>query len=170
MSESGHSAETYDLQVCGTIDFQHCAARGQSGSNNNFGRDIELLVHGRKAFKEKITMVMGRFHLIHPDFQRTSVLTAKWNQKSPRFELKIAMVEQLEIKRRKEKIILEKKLETSLEDYINALYLFKKYNSKRCWRTKLIALENYLGLKSESVRLKAMKVRFLGGFLIVYLF
>ena len=46
MSESGHAEAMYDLQVFGTIDFQHCAARDQSDSNNDFGREIELLVHG----------------------------------------------------------------------------------------------------------------------------
>ena len=39
--ESDHAAETYELQVCGTIDFQHCAARGQSGSNNDIGHEID---------------------------------------------------------------------------------------------------------------------------------
>ena len=34
----------------------------------------------------------------------------------------------------------------------------------------MIALENYLGLKSESARLAAVKVRFLGGLLMVCLF
>ena len=48
VSESGHAAATYNLQVCGNIDLQHCAARDQSESNNDFGREIELLVHGRK--------------------------------------------------------------------------------------------------------------------------
>ena len=48
MSESGHAAAMYDLQVCGTIDLQHCAARGQSEINNDFEQDIDLLVHGRK--------------------------------------------------------------------------------------------------------------------------
>ena len=110
MSESGHAAETYDLQVCGTIDLQHCAARGQSESNNDFGRDIELLVHGRKAFMEKIKRGMGGFHLLPAYLQRTAVLTAKWNRKSHRYDFKIAMVEQLEMKRRKEEIILDKKL------------------------------------------------------------
>ena len=71
------------------------------------------------------------------------------------------MVRQLEMKRRKEEIILEKKLENALEDYINVLYLFHQYNSKRCLMTRVIALENYLGLKSESARLAAVKVRFL---------
>ena len=49
-----------------------------------------------------------------------------------------------------------------LEDYINAMYLFEQYNAKRCCQKKVIALENYLELKSESVRLAAVKVPFLG--------
>ena len=110
MSESIHVVATYSLQVCGTIYLQHCAARGQSESNNNFGQEIELLVHGRKAFKEKIARDVGGFHLLPPELQRTAVLTDKWNQKSHRYGFKIAMVEQLEMKRRKEEIILEKKL------------------------------------------------------------
>ena len=72
------------------------------------------------------------------------------------------MVEQFEMKRRKEEIILDKNPENALKYYINDLYLFNQYNSKRCWRAKVIALENYFGLKSESARLAAVKVRFLG--------
>ena len=82
---------------------QHCAARGQSEINNDFGKDIEL----------------------PPKLQRTEVLTAKWNWKSHIYDFKIAMVEQFEMKRRNVDIILEKKSENSLEDYINALYLFE---------------------------------------------
>ena len=132
VSESGHAASTYDLKVCVTIDLQHCAARGQSESNNNFGRENELLVHGRKLFKEKIMRGMGGFHLLPTELQRKLVLTAKWNRKSHRYDFKIAMVEELEMKRRKEEIILEKNLQNVLGDYINALYLFKQYKSKRC--------------------------------------
>ena len=73
------------------------------------------------------------------------------------------------MKRRKEEIILEKKLENALEDYIDPFYLFDKYNSKRCWQTKVVALEK-LGLKSKSARLEVVMVRFLGELLIVYLF
>ena len=113
-------------------------------------------------FKEKITRGMGGFQLLPPELHMTAVLTAKWNWKSHRYDFKIAMVEQLEMKRRKEEIILEKKLEDELEDYIDALYSFEKYNSKQCWRTKVISLENYLGLKSESAMLAAVKVSFLG--------
>ena len=102
VSESGHATAAYDLQVCGTIDLQHCVVRSQSESNNSFGLDNELLVHSRKAFKEKITRGMGIFNLLHPELLRTAVLTAKQNWKSHRYEFKIAMFEQFEMKRRKE--------------------------------------------------------------------
>ena len=107
---------------------------------------------------------MGGFHSLAPDFQRTSVLTAEWNRRSHRYDFKISIVEQLYMKHSKEEIILEKNIENTLEDYINALYLLKKDNSKCCWRTNVIALENYLGLKSESERLADVKVRFLGDY------
>ena len=100
-------------------------------------------MHGRKLFKEKITRGIGGFHLLTPEFQITSVITDKWNRKSHRYDFKIAIVEQFEMKRRKEEIILEKKLENALENCIDALYLFERYNSKRCLRPKVIAPENY---------------------------
>ena len=68
-------------------------------------------MHRSYAFKEKITRFMRRFHLISPELQRTSILTAEWNQKSHRYDFKIVMLEQLEMKLRKEEIIMEKKLE-----------------------------------------------------------
>ena len=52
----------------------------------------------------------------------------------------------------------------ALEDYIDDLYLFDKYTSKRCCRKKVIALENYLGLRGESARLADVKVHFLGDY------
>ena len=94
--ENGHAAATYDLQVCGTIYLQHCAARGQFESKKNFGREDDLLVHKRKAFKKKIMRGMGRLHLLPLELQRTSVLNDKCSRKSHRYELKSAMVEQLE--------------------------------------------------------------------------
>ena len=92
---------------------------------------------------------MGGFQFIPEELQRTAVITAKCNGKSHIYDFKIAMVEQLEMKHRKEEIIMEKKLENSLEDFIDALYLFEQYNYKRCLRKNVIALENYLGLKSK---------------------
>ena len=150
--------------MCGTIDLQHCAAHSQSKSNKHLGRDNDLFSHGRKAFKEKIARGMSGFHLLPLELQRTSLLTAKWNWKSHRYDFKISMVEQLETKRRKEEIITEKKISNALEDYIDDLYLFEKYNSKHYWRKKVIGLEKYLGLRSESARLAAVRVRYLGDY------
>ena len=68
--------------------------------------------------------VMGGFHLLPTELHRTALLTDNWNHKFRRYDFKTAMVEQLEMKHRKEEIIMEKKLENSLEDYIDDLYLF----------------------------------------------
>ena len=68
--EISHAAETYNLQVCGTIDLKNCVARGQSEINNDFGQDIELLVHGKKELKEKITRGIGGFHFLPPELHR----------------------------------------------------------------------------------------------------
>ena len=87
--------------MCGTIDLQHCTALGQSERNNDFGREIELLVQGRKVFKENIIKIIHRFHLLHPELQRTALLTAKWNRKSLWYDFKLSMVEQLDTKLRK---------------------------------------------------------------------
>ena len=76
-----------------------------------FGQDIELLADGRKVFKENITRDVGGLNLIPPELQRTAVPTDKWNRKSHRYEFKLTMVEQLDMKCRKEDIIMEKNIE-----------------------------------------------------------
>ena len=48
--------------------------------------------------------------------------------------------------------------------HIGTLLGIKQYTSKRCWRKKVIELENYLGLRGESARLAAVKVHFMGGY------
>ena len=78
--------------MCGTIDLQNFAALCQSESKNIIGQEIELLVHGRKVFKENITRGVGGFHLLPPELQRTAVLTDKCNWKSHRCDFKTAMV------------------------------------------------------------------------------
>ena len=80
------------------------------------------------------------------------------------------MVEQLEMKRRKEEIIMEKKLENALEIISMLCIYWKQYNSKHCWQKKGGRSWKYLGLKSKSARLAAGESTFSGGFLIVYLF
>ena len=74
------------------------------------GKILSYWCTGEKAFKEKITRGMGGFYFIPPELHRTAVLTAKWNRKSHIYEFKITMVEQFEMKLRKEEIIIEKKL------------------------------------------------------------
>ena len=79
--------------MCGTINLNHCVARVQSDSNKDFRKEIYLLVHGRKVFKEKITRDVGGFHLLPPELQRTALLGVKCNRESHRYDFKIAMIE-----------------------------------------------------------------------------
>ena len=104
-----------------------------------------------------------RSWLIVMSFQGSASLQAPpTHRKSLMYDFRITMVRQLEMKCRKEEIIQRKKLQNSLEDYIDALYLFHKYTSNQCCRKKVIALENYFVLRGDSARLAAVKVHFLG--------
>ena len=75
----------------------------------------------------------------------------------------VALAKQLEKRRRKEEIALEKQYEDATEDYIVAIYFFEQYHSPRCWLTANVANEVYLELKikSETARLGAVKEQIL---------
>ena len=158
VSERGHGASTADLQTFGTIDLQHMAARGQTQDNNDFGREVELIVGGRRAKKEKETRGIGGYHLMVAELQRTLILSAKYWKKDYREAFKRAMMDQLETKRTKEEDEMNAALEKSKEDYIDAIALFAQYHSERCWKTKTLAKYIYSRLTSESARLAAVKV------------
>ena len=158
VSERGHGASIADLQTFGTIDLQHMAARGQSETNNDFGREVELMVGGRTAKKEKTTRGVGGSHLLPPELQRTAILSSKYHLKDHCDDFKRAMKDQLETHRTKEEDSMKEALEKSKEDYIDAVALFAQYHSRRCWKTKTIAESTYSELTSESARLDAVKV------------
>ena len=167
ISESGHAAATYDLDQYGTVDLQNCAARGQSEGNNDFGREVESYVKGRKAFKERETRGIGGFHLLPPELQHTAIVTSKWNTKQHKEKWRTELKTQFDTRRRKEEITLEKKLDVSKEDHIEACFLFEQYHSMRRWKTKREAISIHRALKSESARLTAVKVNTVSFF--VYL-
>ena len=54
--------------------------------------------------------------------------------------------------------------------HIRSLLGIDQYTSKKCWRKKVIELENYLGLRGGSVRVGSCEGTFSGGLLIVCLF
>ena len=159
ISESLHAAATENLKTFGTIDLQHSAGQGQTRHNNDFGRQSETFLDVRIGSKNKPKgKGMGGYHKMRPEIQRSALLTAKRKLKRFRKDYTDSFNRQFEKKRVKEEIIRTKKLQSAEEDYIDALFSFQQYHSKRCWRTKEIAKIIYAKLKSESARKEKVKV------------
>ena len=158
ISESVHATSTWLLQLFGTIDIQHCAAGGQTRSNNDFGRDHDNFVQGRKRKKEKKTRGVGGFHKLVPELQYTAMLTSKEERKNNKKQFQAYLKCQFDKRRIKEEVAMQKKLDMAQEDYMEAVLLYDQYHSERCWLTGRVAREVYSQLKSESARLAAVKV------------
>ena len=75
-------------------------------------------------------------------------------------------MKQFEKRRVKEDIQLDRKYDDAKEEFIVAIYFHKQLLSTRCWRTKEVANEVYLGMRSKAARLAAVKeqilIRYLG--------
>ena len=159
ISESLHAAATENLKTFGTIDLQHSAGQGQTRHNKDFGRQSETFLDVRIGSKNKPKgKGMGGYHKMRPEIQRSALLTAKRKLKRFRKDYTDSFNRQFEKKRVKEEIIRTKKLQSAEEDYIDALFLFQQYHSKRCWRTKEIAKITSAKLKSESAQKEKVKV------------
>ena len=160
IAESLHAAATGNLKTFGTIDLQHSAGMGQTNHNNDLGREAETFLDTRKGSKSKPEgRGMGGYHKMCPELRRSAIMTAKRKLRRFRKHWSAALKNQFETKRIKEEIILKEKLEGAEEDYIDAIFLFRQYHSKRCWRTKQEAKKIYSQLKSESSRKEKVKVR-----------
>lgn len=166
ISESLHASSTYNLQLGSTIRLDHCAAEGQTRSNNDLGRDHLSLVTGRKPKLDRNSKGIGTFHKLPQELQRTAILSAQENAGDNKRRFDIALEKQFEKRRMKEEIALQEKYKGASNDYIVAIYFFEQFHSPRCWNTVEEAEEFYSELKSESKRLEAVKeqilIRYLG--------
>lgn len=161
VSESGHAGLHEDLDKYGTIDLQNAAAAPQARRNNDFGREIDLYIQGRKAIKKKKGRGVGNYHVLPYELQRTAMFTSKWQTNSHKNQHRVKLKCQFDIRREKEQMIMEKKLDMAREDYIDGLALFEQYHSKRRWKSKEEAIRIWDALNSESTRLESVKVRLL---------
>jgi len=166
ISESNHASSSYDLYLSKTIRLDHAAAVGQSRANNDFGRGHEALVTGRSAVGGKREREYGAFHTMPIELQQSIIQAGKESAKRMRKahddDLKIMNEE----KSRKAEIAMEKKLDETQKEYIDAIECYEQYHSPRCWMTVEDAKNIYNALGSESARLKAVQeqilIRFLG--------
>ena len=54
ISKNLHASSTLGIKVVGNILLDHCAAKGQTFSNNDFGRRHASLVTGRKCNNDQV--------------------------------------------------------------------------------------------------------------------
>ena len=64
ISESLHASSTVGLKVGGAIRLDHCAADGQTCSNNAFGQKHASLVTRRKWTNDKVDNLIAFSHLL----------------------------------------------------------------------------------------------------------
>ena len=131
ISESVHATSTYDLQRYGTISLLHCATGGQSRTSNEFGREVNRLVKGRRATNVKATKDMGGFYEYPRELQMTALMAAKEESKNHMEEYLLMLAKQEGARRRKEEIAFEKNIEAAEEDLLEAMLLLEQYHSDR---------------------------------------
>jgi histone acetyltransferase (RNA polymerase elongator complex component) len=104
-----------------------------SRTNNDFGRSAEFFLVGRE--KESIGKTLGTFHSLPPELRKSLIRCARENAKKMKKWYDDALEQQRAARQRKEEIAMEHKLDKAKEDYINAIYFYEQYHSKRCWLT-----------------------------------
>jgi hypothetical protein len=68
-----------------------------------------------------------------------------------------ALARYAEGRREKEELAMQKKIDSSREEYIVGVYFYEMYHSDRCWKTKRVARAQFGVLSSEAARLRAVK-------------
>ena len=104
---------------------------------------------------------MGSFHSLPVELQRTAIMTARENAKSNKQNFDKDLTKQFEQRRVKGEIKLDKAYDDAKGEFIFAIYFHKQFLLPWCWRSKEIANEVYLGLRSKTARLAAAKEQIL---------
>ena len=159
LAESLHGLTTADIQTCGTVDLQNAVTRGQSASNNDWGRDHKALVSGKRAKGKPRSRGLGWFHQLAPELQQTAITTSVKNTKEHKCVFHLALSFQAEDAFKKEEDALKKRMARAWNEYTVAVYFLEQCHSAQCWRTAKQAAEIQWALPSETNWLEAVKAR-----------
>ena len=166
ISESAHAGLTRGMEQSGTIRIDHAAAEGQTRKNRDMDRCHERYIKNRNNREVEVERKdMGAFHRLPSELQQSLIEAGRSHKGKMRKYFDESLAAQGEARRRKEEIVLEKKLGEVCEDYIAALYLHKQMSSPRCCRTVPEAEYFYKALKSKTARLRAVKEPILSCYL-----
>ena len=121
ISESLHATASYGLSTCGTARLDFMAALGQTNSNNDFGRAMQMTVTGRKVKHNSALMkvtpnnsgdyAIGKFHNINSELQHSLIQTEKETSPKWKNNYNKALLRQKEATHCRRQILVEKKNE-----------------------------------------------------------
>ena len=154
VSESLHGGLTGAIQTWNGIRFDHAAGEATTRKNNDVGRGHQAMISGRKGRKAPTERVFGTLHQLPPELRESLFQAARENVKEYKQSFDAALRRQEELKRKKEEIALEHKLDKAKERYIESIYFYEQYHSPRCWSTAEMATREYDKLPSEAQRFK----------------
>jgi hypothetical protein len=157
MLEANHASSTVGLKLSGTIRLDHVCAEGQTRHNNDFGRGHEVLVQGRGSRQKSVDRNLGTFTNLCEEHQRSIIQAAVENAQATRRRFDDALERYAVVRREKEELAMQKKIDASREEYIVGIYFYEMYHSERCWKTKRVARAQFGLLGSEAARLRAVK-------------
>ena len=120
-----------------------------------------MLIGRPKDTQTSHDMAMGSFHKLHEELRESLIAVCRENIRRTQSFYVDAIERQKASARRKEEIMMEKKLDEAQEDFIVALYFHEQYNSPRCWRTVEVAQQEYSRIGSQTAKLRAVKEQIL---------
>ena len=153
VSEANHASSTVRLKLSGTIRLDHVCAEGQIRHNNDFGCGHEVLVRGRGSCQKSVDRNLGTFTNLCEEHQRSIIQAAVENAQATRRRFDDALERYAVVRREKEELAMQRKIDASREEYIVGIYFYEMYHSERCWKTKRVARAQFGLLGSEAVRL-----------------
>ena len=165
--EEVFSTFTKSLEMYGRIGLDNAAAMGQTRFNNDFGRNANKLVSGRKSKKaEDETRGIGGFHLLSEPMQNSLIAAAKKHRRRDRETFSTLCRQQRAAAAEKAKVAYDKKIAKAGDAFIGATYLYQQYHSSRCWKTVKQAWDELKKLRTKKDKLKFVKdqilMRYLG--------
>jgi hypothetical protein len=101
------------------------------------GRAHEYMVTGRKVKNKPNapSAVIGLFHQLPEELTDSLIITGQRNANATQRDFTNRLSKQEEKSEQKEKLAMEKKLKSSILDFMNKSYLHQQYDSPRCSMT-----------------------------------
>ena len=163
-SEAVFATFTKALSTAGLVGLDGAAGQGQARVNNDRGRAHEYMVTGRKVKNkpDAPSAVLGLFHQLPDELTDSLIVTGRQNAIATQRDFTKRLRKQEEKSEQKEILAKEKKLKSSILDFMNASYLLhQQYNLPCCSMTAGQAFREFDKIQTNTARYMYLKEQIL---------